>query len=199
MVPNQATGEQNPVGPQRWPWGALQLPGHPSINSWPDRPFHPQVLLTTRAERCSATPSYSTLCRWAAVLSTSAMLPTSTATCWPTPLSASWVSCHEIVPWQGFTVVWPWVYGVRSFIWMAGGVWLDLILVRWRCVPLFADMAPRMLGPKNQLIKVIENNHTFLDCPFFGSPLPDLRWWAFNSHLLTRNQLTVGDSIMTLL
>ncbi|CAF95092.1 unnamed protein product, partial [Tetraodon nigroviridis] len=39
------------------------------------------------------------------------------------------------------------------------------------------DMPPRMLGPKNQLIKVIENNHTFLDCPFFGSPLPDLRWF----------------------
>lgn len=132
---------------------------------------------------CSATPSSSAPCRWAAVPSTSATLPTSTATCWPTPLSASWVSRPGIVPWQVFTAVWPWVYGVRSFIWMVGGVWLDLTLVRWRCVPLFADMPPRMLGPKNQLIKVIENNHTFLDCPFFGSPLPDLRWWAFNSHL----------------
>ncbi|XP_054641452.1 neurofascin homolog (chicken) a isoform X4 [Dunckerocampus dactyliophorus] len=39
------------------------------------------------------------------------------------------------------------------------------------------DMPPRMLGPKNQLIKVIENNRTFLDCPFFGSPLPVLRWF----------------------
>ncbi|XP_048028304.1 neurofascin homolog (chicken) a isoform X14 [Megalobrama amblycephala] len=39
------------------------------------------------------------------------------------------------------------------------------------------DMAPRMLGPKNQLIKVIENNRTFLDCPFFGSPFPLLRWF----------------------
>nr|XP_015198158.1 PREDICTED: neurofascin isoform X5 [Lepisosteus oculatus] len=39
------------------------------------------------------------------------------------------------------------------------------------------DMQPRMLGPKNQLIKVIENNRTFLDCPFFGSPLPELRWF----------------------
>ncbi|KAM6980110.1 neurofascin homolog (chicken) a [Aplochiton taeniatus] len=39
------------------------------------------------------------------------------------------------------------------------------------------DMVPRMLGPKNQLIKVIENNRTFLDCPYFGSPLPDLRWF----------------------
>uniref|UniRef100_A0AAQ4NWQ4 Neurofascin homolog (chicken) a n=1 Tax=Gasterosteus aculeatus aculeatus TaxID=481459 RepID=A0AAQ4NWQ4_GASAC len=39
------------------------------------------------------------------------------------------------------------------------------------------DMPPRMLGPKNQLIKVVENNRTFLDCPFFGSPLPELRWF----------------------
>ncbi|XP_071351347.1 neurofascin homolog (chicken) a isoform X3 [Trachinotus anak] len=39
------------------------------------------------------------------------------------------------------------------------------------------DMPPRMLGPKTQLIKVVENNRTFLDCPFFGSPLPELRWF----------------------
>uniref|UniRef100_A0A667XHA6 Neural cell adhesion molecule L1 n=1 Tax=Myripristis murdjan TaxID=586833 RepID=A0A667XHA6_9TELE len=39
------------------------------------------------------------------------------------------------------------------------------------------DLPPRMLGPKNQKIKVIENNRTFLDCPFFGSPLPVLRWF----------------------
>ncbi|XP_052465757.1 neurofascin homolog (chicken) a isoform X14 [Carassius gibelio] len=39
------------------------------------------------------------------------------------------------------------------------------------------DLAPRMLGPKNQLIKVIESNRTFLDCPFFGSPFPVLRWF----------------------
>ncbi|XP_029007763.1 neurofascin homolog (chicken) a isoform X21 [Betta splendens] len=39
------------------------------------------------------------------------------------------------------------------------------------------DMSPRILGPKNQLIKVIRNNRTLLDCPFFGSPLPELRWF----------------------
>uniref|UniRef100_A0A1A8N364 Neurofascin homolog (Chicken) a n=1 Tax=Nothobranchius pienaari TaxID=704102 RepID=A0A1A8N364_9TELE len=38
-------------------------------------------------------------------------------------------------------------------------------------------MSPRMLGPNNQLIKVTENKRTFLDCPFFGSPLPALRWF----------------------
>uniref|UniRef100_A0A667XSZ6 Neurofascin homolog (chicken) a n=1 Tax=Myripristis murdjan TaxID=586833 RepID=A0A667XSZ6_9TELE len=41
----------------------------------------------------------------------------------------------------------------------------------------FVNLPPRMLGPKNQKIKVIENNRTFLDCPFFGSPLPVLRWF----------------------
>ncbi|XP_066559316.1 neurofascin homolog (chicken) a isoform X2 [Amia ocellicauda] len=39
------------------------------------------------------------------------------------------------------------------------------------------DMQPRMLGPKNQVIRVIENNRTFLDCPYFGSPMPELRWF----------------------
>ncbi|XP_037388354.1 neurofascin homolog (chicken) a isoform X14 [Pygocentrus nattereri] len=43
------------------------------------------------------------------------------------------------------------------------------------------DMAPRLLGPKNQLIKVIENHQAFLDCPFFGSPYPDVRWFK-NGH-----------------
>ncbi|XP_061730507.1 neurofascin homolog (chicken) a isoform X5 [Nerophis ophidion] len=39
------------------------------------------------------------------------------------------------------------------------------------------DYPPRMLGPKNQLIQVVKNNRTFLDCPFFGSPHPVLRWF----------------------
>ncbi|NWI74581.1 NFASC protein, partial [Dryoscopus gambensis] len=39
------------------------------------------------------------------------------------------------------------------------------------------DVPPRMLGPRNQLIKVIQNNRTRLDCPFFGSPIPTLRWF----------------------
>ncbi|KAJ8377688.1 hypothetical protein AAFF_G00254690 [Aldrovandia affinis] len=39
------------------------------------------------------------------------------------------------------------------------------------------EAAPRMLGPRNQLVKVIQNNRTFLSCPFFGAPVPDLRWF----------------------
>ncbi|XP_075052195.1 neurofascin isoform X6 [Mixophyes fleayi] len=39
------------------------------------------------------------------------------------------------------------------------------------------DVASRVLGPRNQLIRVIEYNRTQLDCPFFGSPIPTLRWF----------------------
>ncbi|XP_069489233.1 neurofascin isoform X11 [Ambystoma mexicanum] len=39
------------------------------------------------------------------------------------------------------------------------------------------DVPSRMLSPRNQLIKVIEYNRTRLDCPFFGSPVPTLRWF----------------------
>uniref|UniRef100_A0A8C1JQ05 Neurofascin-like n=1 Tax=Cyprinus carpio TaxID=7962 RepID=A0A8C1JQ05_CYPCA len=38
------------------------------------------------------------------------------------------------------------------------------------------DMKPRLLGPRDELIKTTEGNHTHLDCPYFGSPKPDLRW-----------------------
>ncbi len=41
---------------------------------------------------------------------------------------------------------------------------------------LSADMRPRLLGPRDELIKTTEGNHTHLDCPYFGSPKPDLRW-----------------------
>nr|XP_009943309.1 PREDICTED: neurofascin isoform X1 [Opisthocomus hoazin] len=39
------------------------------------------------------------------------------------------------------------------------------------------DVPPRLLAPRNQLIRVIQNNRTRLDCPFFGSPIPTLRWF----------------------
>ncbi|XP_065259654.1 neurofascin isoform X4 [Emys orbicularis] len=39
------------------------------------------------------------------------------------------------------------------------------------------DVPPRILSPRNQLIKVIQYNRTRLDCPFFGSPIPTLRWF----------------------
>ncbi|XP_049626547.1 neurofascin isoform X5 [Suncus etruscus] len=39
------------------------------------------------------------------------------------------------------------------------------------------DVPPRMLLPRNQLIRVILYNRTRLDCPFFGSPIPTLRWF----------------------
>lgn len=38
------------------------------------------------------------------------------------------------------------------------------------------DATPRILGPRNELIKVTEGSHTFADCRYFGSPVPELRW-----------------------
>ncbi|XP_047457331.1 neuronal cell adhesion molecule-like [Mugil cephalus] len=35
---------------------------------------------------------------------------------------------------------------------------------------------PRILGPRNELIKAIEGSRVFLDCRYFGSPVPELRW-----------------------
>ncbi|KAG8451011.1 hypothetical protein GDO86_003334 [Hymenochirus boettgeri] len=39
------------------------------------------------------------------------------------------------------------------------------------------DIPSRMLGPRNQFIKTIEYSRTQLDCPYFGSPIPTLRWF----------------------
>ncbi|XP_035236393.1 neurofascin-like isoform X2 [Anguilla anguilla] len=51
------------------------------------------------------------------------------------------------------------------------------------------DAAPRMLGPWNQVVKVIENNRTFLNCPYFGAPVPELRWFKDGlSAILTGGQ-----------
>ncbi|KAL6482761.1 hypothetical protein MHYP_G00076330 [Metynnis hypsauchen] len=38
------------------------------------------------------------------------------------------------------------------------------------------DMRPRLLGFRDQLVKVTEGSQTHLHCPYFGSPKPDLRW-----------------------
>uniref|UniRef100_A0AAY4E9V0 Neurofascin n=1 Tax=Denticeps clupeoides TaxID=299321 RepID=A0AAY4E9V0_9TELE len=38
------------------------------------------------------------------------------------------------------------------------------------------DMRARILGPQSQEFKVIEGTMTYLHCPYFGSPTPDLKW-----------------------
>uniref|UniRef100_A0A674BQQ8 Neural cell adhesion molecule L1 n=1 Tax=Salmo trutta TaxID=8032 RepID=A0A674BQQ8_SALTR len=35
---------------------------------------------------------------------------------------------------------------------------------------------PRILRPRTDLVKVIEGRRAWLDCRYFGSPVPDLRW-----------------------
>uniref|UniRef100_A0A8C9TB67 Neurofascin n=1 Tax=Scleropages formosus TaxID=113540 RepID=A0A8C9TB67_SCLFO len=38
-------------------------------------------------------------------------------------------------------------------------------------------LANAFISIQGELVKVMENNRTFLYCPFFGSPLPELRWF----------------------
>ncbi|XP_035014683.2 neurofascin isoform X1 [Hippoglossus stenolepis] len=47
---------------------------------------------------------------------------------------------------------------------------------------------PRILAPKNELIKVIEGSRAFLDCRYFGSPVPELRWSKYGQGNLEGNR-----------
>ncbi|KAL2104019.1 hypothetical protein ACEWY4_000887 [Coilia grayii] len=38
------------------------------------------------------------------------------------------------------------------------------------------DQRARILGPRDEVVKVIEGRKTILDCPYFGAPAPELRW-----------------------
>ncbi|XP_061591466.1 neurofascin isoform X2 [Cololabis saira] len=47
---------------------------------------------------------------------------------------------------------------------------------------------PRILGTRNEFFKVIEGSRTFLDCRFFGSPVPELRWSKYGQGNLEGNR-----------
>ncbi|XP_061122312.1 neurofascin isoform X4 [Syngnathus typhle] len=47
---------------------------------------------------------------------------------------------------------------------------------------------PRILGARNEVIKVVEGRGAFLDCRYFGSPLPDLRWSKYGQGTLEGNR-----------
>ncbi|XP_029013317.1 neurofascin isoform X2 [Betta splendens] len=47
---------------------------------------------------------------------------------------------------------------------------------------------PRIFGTRNELEKVIEGNRVFLDCRYFGSPVPDLRWSKYGQGTLEGNR-----------
>uniref|UniRef100_A0A3Q1BJ58 Neural cell adhesion molecule L1 n=1 Tax=Amphiprion ocellaris TaxID=80972 RepID=A0A3Q1BJ58_AMPOC len=47
---------------------------------------------------------------------------------------------------------------------------------------------PRILGPRNELTKVIEGSHALLDCRYFGSPVPELRWSKYGQGNLEGNR-----------
>uniref|UniRef100_A0AAQ5XAN4 Neural cell adhesion molecule L1 n=1 Tax=Amphiprion ocellaris TaxID=80972 RepID=A0AAQ5XAN4_AMPOC len=50
------------------------------------------------------------------------------------------------------------------------------------------DATPRILGPRNELTKVIEGSHALLDCRYFGSPVPELRWSKYGQGNLEGNR-----------
>uniref|UniRef100_A0A3B4AIR3 Neurofascin n=1 Tax=Periophthalmus magnuspinnatus TaxID=409849 RepID=A0A3B4AIR3_9GOBI len=47
---------------------------------------------------------------------------------------------------------------------------------------------PRILSPRSEYLKVIEGTHAFLDCLYFGSPLPELRWSKYGQGNLEGNR-----------
>uniref|UniRef100_G3NH03 Neural cell adhesion molecule L1 n=1 Tax=Gasterosteus aculeatus aculeatus TaxID=481459 RepID=G3NH03_GASAC len=47
---------------------------------------------------------------------------------------------------------------------------------------------PRILGARNELIKVIEGSRPLLDCRYFGSPVPELRWSKYGQGTLEGNR-----------
>uniref|UniRef100_A0A8C9ZXD8 Neurofascin n=1 Tax=Sander lucioperca TaxID=283035 RepID=A0A8C9ZXD8_SANLU len=47
---------------------------------------------------------------------------------------------------------------------------------------------PRIFGPRNELIKVIEGSRCLLDCRYFGSPVPELRWSKYGQGNLEGNR-----------
>lgn len=103
--------------------------------------------------------SSSVMFRQAQALFTSAMPLMSTVTCWPMPLSASWVCyciCISILFY--FSVV---QYG------------------KLKTIHDISAEPPRVLTPPNHVYSVITNSRALLDCASFGSPLPKITWWDF--------------------
>ncbi|KAK2851707.1 hypothetical protein Q5P01_007983 [Channa striata] len=47
---------------------------------------------------------------------------------------------------------------------------------------------PRIHGARNELIKVTEGSRVFLDCLYFGSPVPELRWSKYGQGNLEGNR-----------
>ncbi|KAL7398325.1 hypothetical protein ABVT39_007876 [Epinephelus coioides] len=47
---------------------------------------------------------------------------------------------------------------------------------------------PRILGPRNELLRVVEGSRIFADCRYFGSPVPELRWSKYGQGNLEGNR-----------
>uniref|UniRef100_A0A8C8J769 Neurofascin n=1 Tax=Oncorhynchus tshawytscha TaxID=74940 RepID=A0A8C8J769_ONCTS len=56
------------------------------------------------------------------------------------------------------------------------------------------NATPRILRPKTALVKVIEGSCAWLDCLYFGSPVPDLRWSKYGLGNLEGNRFKVHSN-----
>ncbi|XP_033943851.1 neurofascin [Pseudochaenichthys georgianus] len=56
---------------------------------------------------------------------------------------------------------------------------------------------PRILGARSDLVKVIEGRRTLLDCRYFGSPVPELRWSKYGQGTIEGNRFrTLGNGTL---
>ncbi|XP_029973838.1 neurofascin [Salarias fasciatus] len=53
---------------------------------------------------------------------------------------------------------------------------------------------PRILWPRNEFVKVVEGSRTFLDCRYFGSPVPELRWSKYGQGNLEGNRFKIHSN-----
>ncbi|KAJ8016747.1 hypothetical protein DPEC_G00010570 [Dallia pectoralis] len=53
---------------------------------------------------------------------------------------------------------------------------------------------PQIIQPIHTPVKVIEGNHAWLDCRYFGSPRPDLRWSKYGLGILEGNRFKVHSN-----
>ncbi|KAM6977591.1 neurofascin [Aplochiton taeniatus] len=53
---------------------------------------------------------------------------------------------------------------------------------------------PRIIGPRNELIKVAEGTHVLMHCRYFGSPVPDLKWSKYGQGNLEGSHFSIHSN-----
>lgn len=129
--------------------------------------------LWSQTGRCQVIQLPSIQSLWRTLVFTNAMPPTSMATCLPMPTSMYCVRYH--INLQKITII-------LSVCWNSVNVNIEITVDHHGSVgtvicSVSVDATPRILRPRTALVKVIEGSRAWLDCRYFGSPVPDLSWW----------------------